>query len=105
MLVSAKLWNNIGLLQTELSNRERHEARGVGHEALPLVHHMIGCHSKREAGVERCPDPVHDLLEVTDQRQHRQDRLHEDADLPLPPSLSGSNGEIFNAKELALTPQ
>jgi len=69
VLVSEKPCHNIGLLQTELSNRERHEARGIGHEAIPLDQHIIGCHGEREVGVERRPDSVHDLLEVTDQRQ------------------------------------
>jgi hypothetical protein len=63
VLVSAKPYNDIGILQTERSNRERHEARGVGHEAIPLEQHIIGCHGEREACLERRPDPVHDLLE------------------------------------------
>jgi hypothetical protein len=33
--------------------------------------------------VEKRPDPVHDFLDVTDQRPHREDRLHQQAFLPL----------------------
>jgi hypothetical protein len=32
---------------------------------------------------EKRPAPVHDLLDVTDQRPHREDRLHQPALLPL----------------------
>src|SRR5207302_11451266 len=86
VLVSYKLNNKISILQTKLSNRERHEARHVGEEAMPLDQHIEGGHGEREAGVEILPASVHDFLKVAHDGQHRQDRLHEDAILPLPPA-------------------
>ena len=50
---------------------------------MPLDQHSEGGHGEREPGVKRRPDPVHDLLEVAHDGQHRQDRLDEDAILPL----------------------
>ncbi len=52
---------------------------------MPLDQHIEGRHDEREASVEICPDPVHDLLKVAHDGQHRQDRLDEEAILPLPP--------------------
>ncbi len=45
---------------------------------------MEGRHGERESCGERRPDPVHDLLEVPDERSHRQHGLHQQAVLPLP---------------------
>ena len=39
VLVSYKLNNNVGILQTKLSHREGHEARRIGLEAMPLDQH------------------------------------------------------------------
>jgi hypothetical protein len=56
------------------------------------------------AGVEKRPDPVHDFLDVTDQRPHREDRLHQQAFLPLtaltPCEVGGSPWGVatFNLK-------
>ena len=50
---------------------------------MPLDEHSEGGHGERESGLELRPDPVHDLLEVIAQRQHRQHRLHPHAVLPL----------------------
>src|SRR5713101_5880921 len=94
VLVSYKPNNKISILQTKLSNRERHEARHVGEEAMPLDEHIEGGHGEREPGVEIRPAPVHDFLEVAHDGQHRQDRLHEDAILPLPPSTEFEVGGI-----------
>src|SRR5256886_3894891 len=94
VLVSYKLNNKISILQTKLSNRERHEARHVGEEAMPLDQHIEGGHGEREAGVEILPASVHDFLKVAHDGQHRQDRLHEDAILPLPPATEFEVGRI-----------
>src|SRR5712692_4108726 len=51
---------------------------------MPLDQHIEGRHGEREPSVEIPPDPMHRLLEVTDERQHREHRLHEHAVLPLP---------------------
>jgi len=61
---------------------------------MPLDEHSEGGHGAREPGVEIRPAPVHDLLEVAHDGQHRQDRLHEDAILPLPPSTECEVGGI-----------
>src|SRR2546428_12604910 len=92
VLVSYKLNNKISILQTKLSNRERHEARHVGEEAMPLDQHIEGGHGEREAGVEILPASGHDFLKVAHDGQHRQGRLHEDATLPLPPSPQREGG-------------
>jgi hypothetical protein len=51
VLVSDKPSNDIGLLQTKLSNREGHEARRVGLEAMPLDQQIKSGHGEREPGV------------------------------------------------------
>ena len=83
VLVSYSLDNYVSILQTKLSNREGHEARRVGLEAMPLNQHIEGCHRERQPCLKIRPDPMHHLLEVTDQRQHREDRFDEHAVLPL----------------------
>src|SRR6266850_2608103 len=54
---------------------------------MPLDQHIEGCHGERESGMEIRPDLMHRLLEVADQRQHREHRLHQHAVLP-PPALT-----------------
>ena len=51
---------------------------------MPLDQYIEGRHGEREPSVEICPDAMHDLFEMADQRQHRQHRFDEDAVLPLP---------------------
>ena len=66
-VVSAVLvTNGVSLLQTKLSNREGHEARRVGLEAMPLDQHIEGRHGEREPGVEILLHAVHDLFEMAD---------------------------------------
>src|SRR5215467_224433 len=77
-------WNYFSILQTKLSDRERHETRGVRLEAVPLDQHIEGGHGEGEAGVEVLPAPMHHLLEVADHGQHGEHRLHQHAILPLP---------------------
>jgi hypothetical protein len=84
VLVFDKLNSYIGLLQTKLSHRERHEARRIGEEAMPLDEYIKGGHGEGEAGVEVLPAPMHHLLEVADHGQHGEHRLHQHAILPLP---------------------
>src|SRR5713101_5738532 len=43
VLVSDKPSNDIGILQTKLSDRERHETRRVGLEAMPLDRFKSPC--------------------------------------------------------------
>src|SRR6266511_6311377 len=74
---------DISILQTKFSDRERHEARRVGLEAMPLDKHIAGCHSERQARLKIRPAPMHHLLQMTDERQHREHRLHEHTVLPL----------------------
>ena len=83
VLVSDKPSSNIGMLQTKLSDREGHKARRVGAQAMPLDQHIEGGHGEREAGLKIRPHPVHDFLEVTDERQHGERGLHQHALLPL----------------------
>jgi hypothetical protein len=44
---------------------------------------MKGSHGEREPGVEIRPDAVHDLFEMTDEREHREHRLDKHTILPL----------------------
>ena len=82
VLVFDKPSNDIGILQTKLSHRERHKARRIGLEAMPLDQHIEGGHGECQAGLKVLPAPVHDFLEVADHRQHREHRLHQHAVLP-----------------------
>ena len=83
VLVSDKPGNDIGILQTKLSDRERHETRRVGLETMPLDEHIEGRHGEGQARLNRGPAPVHDLFEMADERQHREHRLDEQTVLPL----------------------
>jgi hypothetical protein len=68
VLVSDKPSNDIGILQTKLSNRERHETRRVGLETIPLDEHIEGRHGEGQARLKIGPAPVHDLFEMADER-------------------------------------
>src|SRR5712692_1386702 len=82
VLVSYIPYNYISILQTKLSNREGYEARRGGVEAMPLDQHVEGRHGKGQTRLKIRPHAVHDFLEVADERQHREDRLHEHTVLP-----------------------
>src|SRR5207244_703019 len=43
---------SVSILQTKLSNREGHEARRIGLEAMPLDEHIEGRHGEREPGLK-----------------------------------------------------
>src|SRR5215831_512057 len=83
VLVSDKPRNAISILQTKLSHREGHEPRRIRLEAMPLNQYIEERHREREPCLKIRPRAVHDFLEVADERQHRQDRLHQHAILPL----------------------
>jgi len=55
---------------------------------------MKSGHGACEPRVEIRPNPVHDLLKMAHQGQHRQDRLNEDAILPLSPRTQFEVGRI-----------
>src|SRR5215831_20045956 len=83
VLVAYRLTNNISLLQTKLSHREGHKARRIGLEPMPLNQHIEGGHGEGQTRLKIRPAPMHDFLEVADERQHREDRLHQHTVLPL----------------------
>src|SRR5262249_33560297 len=83
VLVSYTLANNIGILQTKLSYRERHEARRIGLETMPLHQHIEDGHGERQARLKIRPAPMHHLLQMTDECQHREHRLHQHTVFPL----------------------
>src|SRR6266487_5589271 len=85
VLVAYRLDNYISILQTKFSDREGHEARRGGLEAMPLDQHIEGGHGERQARLKIGPAPMHDLFEMADERQHREHRLDEHAILPLAP--------------------
>ena len=82
VLVSDKPSSYMSIIQTNISHRERHEARRIGLEPMPLDEDMKSHHGEREACVEVLPDPVHALLEVADERQHGAHRLDAHPILP-----------------------
>src|SRR5215471_13127649 len=83
VLVSAKPNNYISILQIKLGNRERHETRRVGLEAMPLDQDIEGRHGEGQARLKIGPAPMHDLFEMADERQHGEDRLHQHTVFPL----------------------
>src|SRR6266851_3222849 len=85
VLVSYILYNYVSILQTKFSNREGHEARRVGLETMPLDQHIEGRHGERQARLKIRPAPMHHLLQMANQRQHREYGLHQQAVLPLAP--------------------
>ena len=71
---------------------------------MPLDQHVKCRHGEREACVKVLPDPMHDFLEVAHDGQHRQDRLHEDAILPLAALTQFEVGGIaFGGMESGIT--
>src|SRR5262245_59364057 len=83
VLVFDKPSNCISILQTKISDRKGYEAQRGGLQTVPLDQDIEGRHGECELGVEIRPDPMHDLFEMADERQHRQHRLHQYAVLPL----------------------
>src|SRR6516164_9800508 len=94
VLVTHVLYVYISILQTKISDRERHETRHVGLETMPLDEDIEGRHGKREPRLEIRPAPVHDLFEMADERQHREHCLHQHTVLPLPPLTQFEIGRI-----------
>ncbi len=56
VLVSDKPSYNIGILQTKFRHRERHEARRIGLETIPLDQDIEDGHGEGESGVKIRPD-------------------------------------------------
>src|SRR5262245_50742083 len=83
VLVSYKLNRNISILQTKFSNRERHEARRIGLEAMPLDEYIEDGHGERQARLKRGPAPMHHSFKMADHGQHGEHRLNKQAVLPL----------------------
>src|SRR5919197_2540702 len=94
VLVSYLLNTYVGILQTKLRYGEGHEARRGGLEAMPLDQHIEERHREREPCLKIRPLAVHDFLEVADECQHRQDRLHQHAILPGAPLTEFQIGGI-----------
>src|SRR5712664_654814 len=101
----------ISILQTKLSDREGHEARRVGLKVVPLDQHIEGGHGECQARLKIPPAPMHHLLQMADECQHREHRLHEHPILPLAPrtqfeirgiALRGMEGGITQDNHLLL---
>jgi hypothetical protein len=104
VLVSDKPSNDLGILQTKLSDRERYETRRVGLETMLLDQHIEDGHGEREPRLKIRPPAVHDFLEVADERQHRKDRLHQHTVLPLAARTQFEVGRIaFRGMEGGIT--
>src|SRR6516164_10723903 len=50
---------------------------------MPLDQHVEGSHGEGETRLNIRPAPMHHLLHMADERQHREHRLHQHAVLPL----------------------
>src|SRR5262252_5846948 len=83
VLVSDEPNDDNGILYTKLSDRERHETRCVGLEAIPLDEHIEGGHGEGQARLKIGPAPVHDLFQMAHEREHREHRLHQHTVLPF----------------------
>src|SRR5262252_5879332 len=94
VLVSYTPYNHISLLQTKFRYRKGYEARCMGLEAMPLDQHIEERHREREPCLKIRPLAMQDFLEVADERQHRQDRLHQHAIFPLAPLTEFQVGGI-----------
>ena len=57
VLVSYILDNDISILQTKFSNRERHETRSGGLETMPLDQHIEGGHRECQARLKKYAQP------------------------------------------------
>ena len=64
VLVAYILYSYFSILQTKFSDREGHEARGIGLEAMPLDQHIEGRHGERQACLKIRPAPMHYLLQM-----------------------------------------
>ena len=64
VLVSDESSNGISILQTKFGDREGHEARRIGLEAVPLDEHIESGHGERQACLKICPAPMHHLLQI-----------------------------------------
>ena len=62
-MIAGYITDGVSILQTEFSNREGHQTRRVGLEAMPLDQDIESRHGEREPGLEIRPHAVHDLLE------------------------------------------
>src|SRR5467141_1841937 len=94
VLVSYTTYNHTSLLQTKFRYRKGYEARCMELEAVPLDQHIEERHREREPCLKIRPLAVHDFLEVADERQHRQDRLHQHAIFPRAPLTEFQVGGI-----------
>src|SRR5437660_12043285 len=112
LLVDYIPYNSFSILQTKLSNREGHEARRIGLEAMPLDEHIEGRHGEREPRLKIGPHTVHHLFKMADECQHGEHRLDEHTVLPLPPrtqfkitriALGGMEGRITEDNHLVFT--
>src|SRR6058998_1227615 len=83
VLVSNKPNYDVDILQTKFSYGEGHKARRGGLETMPLHQDIKGGHGERESCLKIGPAPMHHLLQMADERQHREHRLHEHTVLPL----------------------
>ena len=82
---------SVSILQTKFRNREGHEARRIGLEAMPLDQHMEGRHGKRQARLKptgrRTAFPG-----GVDQRGYRVGWLRSQASVPRPHPLASGRG-------------
>src|SRR5215510_11438240 len=83
VLVAYILDSYFSTLQAKLSHREGHRARRVGLETMPLDQHVEGRHGECQTRLKIHPAPMHHLLQMANERQHREHRLHQHAVLPL----------------------
>src|SRR5437773_2575465 len=64
---------------------------------MPLDQHIEGGHGERQARLKIRPTPMHHLLQMADERQHREHRLYQHPVLPLAPLTEFQVGGIPSA--------
>ena len=64
VLVFYILDSYVSILQTKFSDREGHETRCVGLEAVPLDQHVEGGHGEGQPCLKIGPAPMHDFLHM-----------------------------------------
>src|ERR687886_2389823 len=75
----------LAISQTEFSDREMNDTVLIHWYSVPQHEDIEQCHGIGQACAQSTPCALTGLLQMTDGRQQRQDRLHHHAYVPRPP--------------------
>src|SRR5712691_9751796 len=105
VLVAYTLNIDTGILQTQRSHRERHEARRVGEEAMPLDAYIESGPGEREARLSIRPNAMHRPRDMPDHGPPGEHRFHPQAVLPRATLTPCEGGRIaLGGMEAGITP-